>query len=281
MSLERINRHSKSFIINISPRMISKAEKMLSLNASTISHGARSCSRSDYTIGCGHTPAKGNNKEIMKIKSKHRREIMYIKQNMNRRFKKNIKEFEEDTVRQFNNQEINHKKAVVKITKDWDKERHRLESRKNELEGENNILRTELAEYKDSHDSMIKEIERLRKIIENFEEENEAYKDHINTHINMENEKRENMCEECLQTDNLISARYSNKGVGASLKSTISQHRQDSYPNFITLEPNFMQKSVHISTARDLNPSNEEPSQDLPISGSYVNNPLIEKVFTP
>jgi chromosome segregation ATPase len=247
---------------------------MLSLKKPMLTGRSYTRSRANATAMCNESPNKYFDTEIKKIKSKQRRDIVYIKKNMNKRFKRIIKEIKESSNKELASQDDNHKKAVMKVTKNWTEEKLSLEDRARDAEQENNFLRNELNEYKSSHDSMIKEIERLKKIIDEVEDENDAYKEHITTQVNIENERRENKCEECLQTDFLISARKSNKNVGASMRSSISGCRQDSFPNLVTLEPNDIYKSVHISTA-----SNCEPTNDLQTGRSFLKNPIIVQVI--
>jgi hypothetical protein len=212
--------------------------------------------------------------EIKKLRAKHRKEMLYIKKNMNRKFKMAVKEIEDQAVFELKQQEENHKKAVNRISKSWNIEKQEIENRSMAVEQENFFLKNELNEYKASHDTMIKEIERLKKIIDDLEEENDAYKEHIAGQINYEHQKRENRCEECLQTDNIASIRKSNKEIGVSIKSSMSGgYRQDSFPNLVTLEPNFANKSVYISTARDF-----EPVHELHTRRSFFDNPIMYKV---
>lgn len=194
-SLERRNRHSKSFTINISPRMINRAERLLSMNKSKYSISSTSCRRQRPTaiVTCGNSsPYKLIDTEVKKVKSKHRKDVAYMKKNMARRLKRTIQEMEGQAVHELTKQEENHKKAVFKITKNWEVERQSLEDRNKFLEQENVFIRNELNEYKGSHDSMIKEIERLKKIIDDLEEENDAYKEHIAAQIQHENYMKNN-----------------------------------------------------------------------------------------
>ena len=103
---------------------------------------------------------------------------------------------------------------------------------------------------------MVKEIERLKRYIDNVEDENEAYKNHIAQHMMTQQESKMLQCEECLQTDNLHSVRKSNKQVGASLKSVAASYLQnDSCENVVTLEPHDFHKSINISTNQEPDPS--------------------------
>jgi len=133
---------------------------------------------------------------MKKVRSKNRRDVAYIKKNMNRKFKRTMREIEDQAIFELNRQEENHKKAVNKITKNWSAEKHHLEERNSSLEQENGFIRRELEEYKASHDNQIKEMERLKKIIDQLEDENDSFKDHIAEQINYETLKRENQCEE-------------------------------------------------------------------------------------
>ncbi|CAI2358837.1 unnamed protein product [Moneuplotes crassus] len=279
ISVHKKNRHSRSFVINISPKVITRAERMLNQSSDHSRPRARSCSRSNYSFTCGKFVDTDYDKEIQKLKAKHRRDMMYVKKNMNRKFKRTIKQIEIQTDKRFIEQEQNHKKAVLKITKDWEEEREELDRKVTEFGQENKFLKNELREYKESHDDMIKEIERLKKIINSLEDENDAFKQHIHSQMIMENEKRQNMCEECLQTDILISARYSNKGVGQSIKSSISHNnlRQDSFPNFVTLEPILHNKSIHVSSARDLEPVNDRIHSQCDSKASFIGKPTFTK----
>ena len=71
-----------------------------------------------------------------------------------------MKEFEQSAIQELQVQDQNHKKAVMEITKTWTEEKQAMEDRIRELEQQNSFLRTELNDYKASHDNMIKEIER-------------------------------------------------------------------------------------------------------------------------
>ena len=213
-------------------------------------------------------------KEIEKVKSKHRRDMMYIKKNMNRRFKRALKEIDEQAKWEIDTQEETHKRFLFKITKNWNLEKATLEEKNKYLDQENTFLKNEINDYKQKHDSFIMEIERLKKYIDELEEENDAYKDHITTRMNLEAMNKLNKWEEWLQTENLASVRRSHKEIGVSMKSSIATNgRQDSFPNLVTLEPNFGLKSVHISTARDF-----EPVQDIQRRSLYFNDPIITKV---
>ena len=125
--------------------------------------------------------------------------------------------------------------------------------------------------------SMICILWRLRdsnKYIDDLEDENDAYKQHITAQMNYDTMQRNNRWEEWLQTDILASMRKSHKDVGISMKSSIiTNGRQDSFPNLVTLEPNFGPKSIHISTARDF-----EPTHDFQRRSFYFNDPIISKV---
>lgn len=258
--------------------MICNAERLLSLNNS-YNYNKRSLSHSRFArypnVTFGSNPMNIIDQEVEKVKAKHRKDVMYIKKNMNRRFKRIIKEVEDQAKSEIDRQEESHKRAVFKITKNWNSEKATFEEKNKYLEQENNFLRNENNEYKQKHDLYILEIERLKKYIDDLEDENEAYKQHIAARMNYDAMHKISKCEECLQTDNQASLRKTHKDVGISMKSSIlTNDRQNSFPNLVTLEPNFGTKSIHISTAREY-----EPLQDLQRRSFYFNDPMMSKVM--
>ena len=88
--------------------------------------------------------------------------MMYIKKNMNRKFKRILKEVEDQAKLEIDRQEESHRRAVFKITKNWNSEKATLEEKSKYLEQENCFLRNENNEYKQKHDLYIMEIERLK-----------------------------------------------------------------------------------------------------------------------
>lgn len=151
----------------------------------------RFCNKANLTFGGTNLDAL--DAEIKRLKDKHKRDVMYIKKNMTRKFKRALKQLEDASKLEVSRIEDSHKRAVMKVTKDWTAERTRLEDTNRYLDQENKFLKQELQEYKTSHDTQIREVERLKKYIDEIEEENDAYKEHIAAQINYETTRRENL----------------------------------------------------------------------------------------
>lgn len=76
--------------------------------------------------------------------------------------------------------------------KKWTVERASLEESNLYLTQESEFLKNELDQYKVSHDNMIKEIERLKKYIDDLEDENDEYKQHLAQFITNQEHKQAN-----------------------------------------------------------------------------------------